>query len=210
MEHLVYSAAVAIIVGMILQHYKKPDVSWILIPMAAAPDIDFPISRFMTFIGLKYPYIINHGDFHNIIGLIVISSIVTLYLNKKIIGGWILIWVMCLFGFALHLFEDVLVYDHIYSVLYPFTIKVYGWNLIPETGNLIIGGTTVFVVGFIYIAVALLIRVAFTGDEWIDGYHKDFHKWRIGFLFHPYSLTMKTYMIILLNQINTFKYTKDE
>jgi len=209
-EHLIYTAAIAIIIGMVLQHYKKPDISWVLIPMSAIPDIDYPISKFMTFIGFKYPYIINHGDFHNLIGLFVISSLSVIYLNRKILGGWLLIGIMCVSGFAIHLFEDVLVYDHIYSVLYPITIKVYGWNLIPETGNLIIGGTNVFIVGFICVAIALLTRVALKGDDWIDGYYNDFHKWRLEFLFHPYSLAMKTYMIILLNQINTFKYTKDE
>lgn len=209
-EHLVYTAAIAILVSMTLQHYKIVDISWILVPMSAAPDIDFPISRLMTFIGLKYPYIWNHGDFHNLIGLIIISSIAALYLNRKIIGGWLLIWIMCIAGFAIHLFEDVLVYDKIYSVLYPFTIKVYGWNLIPESGSLIIGGQGVFTVGFIFLVAVILIRVALTGDDWIYGYQKDYHNWLRYFTFHPYSLTMKTYMIILLNHANTYKYPDEQ
>jgi len=208
-EHILYTIAIAIFVSMILQHYKIHDISWILVPMSAVPDVDYPVSRLMTFIGLKYPYIWNHGDFHNLIGLIVLSSIIALYLYRKKIGNFLLIWIMCVSGFALHLLEDMFVYDHIYSVLYPITIKVYGWNIVPESGSLIIGGQGVFTVGLALLAIIILIRVAFTGDDWITGYQKDYHNWMKYFTFHPYSLTMKTYMIILLNQANTYKYPEE-
>jgi hypothetical protein len=177
--------------------------------MAAVPDIDYPISHFMAFIGLKYPYIWNHGDFHNLIGMFGISTIIAIYLYHKKIGDFLLIWIMCIFGFVLHLLEDMLVYDDIYAVLYPATSKVYGWNIVPETGNLIIGGTNVFIVGFIFLAIVILIRTAFTGDDWIYGYQKDYHNWTRFFSFHPYTIITKTYMIALLNQINTYKYPEE-
>jgi len=117
---------------------------------------------------------------------------------------------MCVAGFSLHLLEDMFVYDHIYAVLYPVTIKVYGWNIVPESGSLIIGGQGVFTAGLILLAIVILIRVAFTGEDWIYGYQKDYHNWMRFFSIHPYTITTKTFMITILNQINTFKYTKDE
>ena len=191
-EHLLYSAAIAILVGMVLKHYKINDISWILVPMAAVPDIDYPISHLMTFVGLRYPYIWNHGDFHNLIGMLVLPSIITIYLYRKKIGDFLLIWIMCTFGFALHLLEDMFVYDDIYSVLYPIKTNVYGWNIVPESGSLIIGGQGVFTVGFIFLAAVILIRVAFTGDDWIYGYQKDYHNWMKFFSIHPYTITTKT------------------
>ena len=83
-EHWIYSLAIAIIAGMI--HFKRTgrDYSWIIIASAYAPDFDivagyilkqFDIGVLINGIPLK------HGDFHNIVVLLIFAGIVGLLLK---------------------------------------------------------------------------------------------------------------------------------
>ena len=59
LEHLIYSAALALIVGIIFMHYTKRDPTWIIILMTIMPDVDYVVNKVMLAIGFNYPVITN-------------------------------------------------------------------------------------------------------------------------------------------------------
>ncbi len=75
-EHLIYSAALAVIVGMLFSRLKGSDPSWIIIAVAFVPDIDFGLQAFREIPGIALPFTVLHGDFHNIIALIFFSLVI--------------------------------------------------------------------------------------------------------------------------------------
>jgi hypothetical protein len=176
LEHLIYSAAIALIVGMIFMYYTGRDPSWLVMLMTIVPDIDFIISRIMLVCNCSPPFILYHGDFHNIISLLFISLVVALILSRY---GMNFGDVLCcsIIGYSAHLAEDFFVYSSWYSYFYPWSLRVYGIAIIPETGNLWgIAGSQVLAVGIILLGLAICIRIYFddtgkwTVGNWIRGY----------------------------------------
>ena len=53
-EHFIYSAALAILVGMVFYQYTRRDPSWIIIICALVPDLDVIANRLLTLLGFKY------------------------------------------------------------------------------------------------------------------------------------------------------------
>ena len=75
-EHLIYSTAIAIVVGMIYYRSVGRDYSWIIIASAYAPDIDMIVDPLLRKMGISLMingFPIAHGNFHNIAILIVYS-----------------------------------------------------------------------------------------------------------------------------------------
>jgi membrane-bound metal-dependent hydrolase YbcI (DUF457 family) len=177
LEHLLYSAAVALIVGMIFLYFTGRDPSWIIILMTIAPDSDWLVGHTMYAIGLRTPFILNHGDFHNIMGLIIFSICAALILYKC--GGIIFsdAFICSVIGYLCHFVEDFIVYPPAYAYLYPFNKTMYGINFIPETGNLLVAGTEVLSVGILVFVIAFFIRWAYHKGEWsIYDYVNDWSK----------------------------------
>ena len=81
LEHLIYSAALAVIVGMIFSRTTGRDPSWIIIAVALVPDIDFALERIDRLPGITIPVINHHGDLHNILFLIVFSLLLAMILR---------------------------------------------------------------------------------------------------------------------------------
>jgi membrane-bound metal-dependent hydrolase YbcI (DUF457 family) len=138
-EHWIYSAAIATIVGMI--YFKKTgrDYSWIIIVSALAPDLDI----FAEYIFNKFDIgvllngnPIKHGDFHNILVLLLFAGFVGLLLKMiglKFIDSFILAGI----GFGAHIFEDILVYNPGYAFFWPLSKHVFGIGIInykPDWG----------------------------------------------------------------------------
>ncbi len=126
-EHVFYSAAIAIIVGMLYYRFTGRDPSWIIILSAFAPDIDGIINPLLKKIGFTVLYHGNpivHGDLHNVAVLVLYAIIIAFLLNplgfsfidSLLMGG---------IGFAAHLFEDALVYTTSYEFFWPISsVKV--------------------------------------------------------------------------------------
>jgi hypothetical protein len=57
-EHIIYSAALAVIVGMIFSRYTGRDPSWIIIALAFVPDIDFALEGSINQCPSAAPYLV--------------------------------------------------------------------------------------------------------------------------------------------------------
>jgi len=172
---MIYSFAVALIVGMIFMRYTGRDPSWVILVMTVVPDLDFVVNRIMRFFHLSSPFILNHGDFHNIISLIFFSLVASLILHKysKMHFGDALLCAMI--GFSCHLIEDFVVYTDWYGYFYPWTLREYGVAILPETRNFYgIADTKILSLGIILVCIAILIRMyfdkTFTVGNWVRKY----------------------------------------
>jgi len=165
-EHIIYSAALAVIVGMIFSRFTGRDPSWIIIAVAFVPDIDIVLQRMHVLTWIGIPVIIHHGDLHNILVLLVFSLLIAVILRWfgiRFIDGLI----CSAIGIAAHFFEDALVYQPAYAFLWPITTHVFGIGIIQETRNIFgIASSTVLVVGLILLIVAVLVRTFIEGRGW--------------------------------------------
>ena len=165
-EHLVYSAALAVIVGMIFSRYTGRDPSWIIIAVAFVPDIDLALANLHDLSRTVFSVTFHHGDLHNIPVLMVFSLLFAMILQCfgiRFIDG-----LSCsAIGIAAHFFEDALVYKPAYAFLWPITAQKFGIGIMQETRNLFgIASSTVLLVGIILLAGALLLRTIIEGTGW--------------------------------------------
>jgi hypothetical protein len=164
LEHLIYSAALAIIVGMIFMHYTGKDPSWIILLMTIVPDVDYVLSCFIFNCTATLP--ITHGDFHNILALVFLSLCMALVLSRFNIQFTDAL-ICSGIGFGAHLVEDALVYKYWYSYLYPLDTKTMGWGIMTETRDLFgWAGTQVLLAGIIILCLAVGIRM-YCEDGWM-------------------------------------------
>ena len=179
-EHIIYSAALAILVGMIFYRFTGRDSSWIIILCAWIPDIDLiangVLNRFgftLLFEGHK----ITHGVFHNIAMMVIFGILVAFLLNPFGIRFFDALF-FAVIGFGAHLFEDALVYKAGYPYLWPFLSKDLGFGLLP---NILteenyfrdffgIANTYVLIVGLVVLLGAIIIRTYAEGPAWIRWY----------------------------------------
>jgi len=133
-EHLIYSAALAVIVGMFFSRFKGTDPSWIIIAVAFVPDIDFVLQELRKIPGITLPFVVRHGDFHNIMALIFFSLVIAA--AAYAIGMWFPDAFVCaIIGIAAHLFEDALIADPAYRFFWPFSLENSGdWYHDRDTG----------------------------------------------------------------------------
>ena len=162
-EHIFYSSAIAILIGMLFFRYAGRDSSWIIILCAWAPDVLVPI----------------HDLFHNIAFLAVftvLSGVLLSLSGIKFFDSFFFAFI----GYGAHLFEDALVVRVGYQFLWPFSREVrLGLGVFPgvfsEGGYYIrdffrIANTQVLLVGLIFLLLAIIIRTFFEGPAWIRWY----------------------------------------
>jgi membrane-bound metal-dependent hydrolase YbcI (DUF457 family) len=171
-EHFIYSAAVAVIVGMILVKYGFKDQAWIIVLLAMLPDVDHFNNVFWDYglmsWGVKVIPILYLGIFHNITALVILSVIVGFILFKIMDIDFDDAFLLVSIAYAAHLVEDLIVYPPAYKYLYPFIDKPYGLNILHETGNLIMGDTKIMWIGMILLVGAVIIRIRYEPD-WVIG-----------------------------------------
>lgn len=169
-EHIIYSAAIAIIVGLIFLRYTGREQAWVIIPISLIPDIDH-VNNIIWDWGLlplsqKIIPIFYIGLLHNLMGVIVLFiPIVAVLLLFKVKFTDALIYTVI--GLAAHQFEDYLVYPATYHFLYPINSEAYGLNIIPETADLGFAGSQVLLVGLFILAVVIGIRYYLLSNGWI-------------------------------------------
>jgi membrane-bound metal-dependent hydrolase YbcI (DUF457 family) len=165
-EHIIYSAALAVIAGMIFSRYTGRDPSWIIIAIAFIPDIDYALELIQKWAWLESPLRIHHGNLHNILFLLVFSLLlagVLRYFGIRFIDGLI----CSAIGIAAHFFEDILVLNPAYAFLWPFSTKIFGLGIMDKTRNLFwIANDTVLLIGIILLAGAVLVRTLVEGTGW--------------------------------------------
>jgi len=169
-EHLIYSTAIAIVVGMVYYRYVGRDPSWIIIASAYAPDIDIlidPLLRKMGIFLMINGHPIVHGNLHNMAVLIVYSVSVAFLLHPIGIRFRDSLLFASL-GFAAHLFEDALVFNPAYSFFWPIASQEFHIGLFHYSADLYgIADSGVLMVGLILIGFAAILRTAFERTGWI-------------------------------------------
>jgi membrane-bound metal-dependent hydrolase YbcI (DUF457 family) len=165
-EHLIYSAALAVIVGMIFSRLKGSDPSWIIIAVAFVPDIDLGLQELSVIPGITLPFMVRHGDFHNILALIFFSVVIAAAASTA--RMWFSDAFVCaVIGIAAHFFEDALIADPAYRFFWPFSLQRYGIGIFTETPDVLgIANSEVLLFGFILLSVALCIRTLVEGKGW--------------------------------------------
>lgn len=172
LEHILYSAALAIVVGTIMIKYGRKDMAWLIIPISLIPDIDH-FNHVLWDYGLLpfYTYLIPYlkiGMFHTFAAIVVFTIIVSIVLWKVVKVPFYDAVIYSAVGYTAHLLEDYFVYPPAYPMLYPFTTKLYGNNFIPETGDIFgVAGTQVLGMGLVLLMVAIGIRFYSEDSGWI-------------------------------------------
>jgi membrane-bound metal-dependent hydrolase YbcI (DUF457 family) len=165
-EHLIYSAALAVIVGMVFSRYYGRDPSWIIIAVAFVPDIDLAIESIDELTRIVIPVANHHGDLHNILFLVFFSLLFAWVLHNfgiRFSDGLICSAV----GITAHFIEDALIANPAYAFLWPITTQKFGIGIMKETPNFFgIANSTVLIVGIILFAGAVLVRTLIEGSGW--------------------------------------------
>jgi len=160
-EHLIFSIAIAILTYTI---FRKKECLYIIIGSAYAPDIDIVADYILKKIGITimiYNRYIQHGDFHNILVLVVFAILIALILKVfsfKIKDSFLFASI----GFGAHLFEDAIVFNPGYRFFYPLSDKIYGIGIISNYNNHIdffgIANTEILIIGIVFVILSLYIK----------------------------------------------------
>lgn len=161
-EHWIYSTAIAILIYTI---YRKKEGLYIIIGSAYVPDIDIIADKILKKIDitiLVYGQPIKHGDFHNILVLIIYAILIALLLNTiniKMKDSFIFASI----GFAAHLFEDALVFNPGYRFFWPILHQKFGIGILPYDYNSNkdlcgIANTEILIIGIILVMLSIYIK----------------------------------------------------
>lgn len=179
-EHIIYSTAIAIIVGMLYYRYTGRDHSWIIILCAWIPDFDIIAKSALGKIGFIVLFDgqpIHHGTFHTV-AMMVIFAILVAFLLHPFGIRFIDSFFFATIGFGAHLFEDALVYKIGYMYLWPFITENLGIGILPNIiseENYIrdffrVANTEVLIIGILVLIAAMIIRTSIEGTSWIRFY----------------------------------------
>ena len=182
-EHIFYSMAIAIIVGMLYYRVTGRDHSWIIIICAWIPDVDIIAKSFLNKLGFVILFKgspIHHGTFHNIAAMVIFAIFIAFLLHPfgiRFIDSLFFAAV----GFGAHLFEDGLVYKVGYMFLWPFSSEIFGLGFLPNMINeenyikdfFRVANTEVLIIGIVLLLVAMVIRTLIEGITWIRWYMPD-------------------------------------
>lgn len=162
-EHILYTIAIVLIVGIYYSRYTvKKYLWWIIISVSLIPDLDH-LHHFPYYLNLSQgdshqyniaPWI-EIGDLHNILWMILLAILLAAAIELIGKAKFRDALLFCLVGYGIHLFEDFISYPPTYPLLYPFTNAPIGINLIPETMNLGWAGTEVLGIGLIILTIAI-------------------------------------------------------
>jgi hypothetical protein len=165
-EHILYSAALAVLTGMIFSRYSGRDPSWIIIVVAYAADIDYALQETQLWGWYDIPFHFHHGNFHNVLFLVLFSLLFAGVLRSFSIrfGDALLCSAI---GISAHFFEDLLVFNPAYAFLWPFSDMIFGWGILDKTRDFFgIANTTVLITGLVLLAGAVLVRTVVEGKGW--------------------------------------------
>lgn len=178
-EHFVYTAAIAVLAGMLSFRYTGRDSSWIVLAVSYAPDLDKITNFFLEGMGLLFMYdgrIIHHGTFHTLAAMLFFGIALAFLLHPLGIR-FFESFIFTIIGFGAHLVEDALVYPASYMYLWPLSSRKIGLAWLPvgseEVYNatfLHIANTEVLAIGCLFLVSAVIIRTRAEGASWIRHY----------------------------------------
>jgi len=173
-EHIIWSAAFAILVGTLVERkwgYVLP--IWIIWACCSIPDIDYIFQTFMfkVFSALNLnSFVIYHGDFHNIVMIIVLALVFAWALNKYLKIDYNDAFICVFLGSAFHVFCDYIVYTQPFCPISPrFICEIHGLGLFTETGSWHgIGEVSIFVAGVAFLLISFCLRFYYSENKWIE------------------------------------------
>ena len=178
-EHFVYTAAIAVVAGMLSFRYTGRDSSWIVLLVSYAPDLDKITNFFLEAMGLVFMYdgrIIHHGTFHTLAAMLFFAIALAFLLHPLGIRFFDA-FIFTILGSGAHLLEDALVYPANYMYLWPLSSQKLGLAWLPvgseEVYNatfLHIANIEVLFIGLFLLLLAVLGRTRAEGPGWIRWY----------------------------------------
>lgn len=179
-EHLIFTSAIAVIVGMLSFRYTGRDSSWIVILVTYVPDLDKILDSILNWIGFEVLFeghTIHHGTFHTVAAMIVFGVFIAFLLNPFGIRFFDS-FIFTLVGFGAHLFEDALVYSANYMYLWPLSREKLGLAWLPVNGSeesynanfFHLANTEVLFIALLFLLLAILVRTRVEGSGWIRWY----------------------------------------
>jgi len=170
LEHLVYSLAISLIIGMFYQKYTGRDPTWIIIIGTIFPDVDYILWR-ADYYFFGNPTLITHGTFHTFVAVVIASMVAGYIFMKKIHLPFKHTSGLFAIGMMAHFAEDSLVYNPAYAFFAPFNNERMGFGLLWEAGDLFhMAGTEVLIPGLCFVSIAAIIRASYD-ENWsfMDG-----------------------------------------
>jgi len=174
LEHLVYSTAIAIVLGMLYIRYvgKERNHAWIIVASAYLPDLDIVADDLLQSIGITvmiHGSPITHGNFHNVGVMLAYAVFVALLLHPagvRLVDSFF----FAAAGFGAHLFEDALVYRSGYALFWPLSTQRYSIGVFEYAPDWYgVANTEVLIVGVIALLGALVLWWVCEKKGWIGG-----------------------------------------
>jgi hypothetical protein len=172
LEHLVYSTAIAIVLGTLYRRYTGRDHAWLVVASAYLPDLDIVADGLLQRIGITvmvHGSPIRHGYFHNVAVMLAYAVFAALLLHPagvRLADSFF----FAAAGFGAHLFEDALVYKGGYAFFWPLSLQHYGIGAFEYTRDWYgVANTEVLVVGVIALLGALVFWWALEKKGWKVG-----------------------------------------
>jgi membrane-bound metal-dependent hydrolase YbcI (DUF457 family) len=163
-------------VGVILRHYKKPDVSLVIIPMALAPDIDYILQSMWDITAPLFGLFVRHGDFHCIVAAVLLPLLVAVILYKCLKLNFFYTFLCAIIGYSSHIIEDLAANQYYYYMFWPLNHKISVWGIATETGNFHgVGDLKIILFSITCILLAICLRNSIEGSNWINKYVDIFH-----------------------------------
>ena len=172
-EHLLYSTALAIFIGMIHYRFFCRDYSWIIIVSSYVPDLDLISDSLLKKMGIEVlisGHQIIHGNFHNI-AILSLFAIYMAFLLHPFGFKFVDSIIFAAIGFGAHLFEDALVSREGYAFFWPLVPQRSGIGLFNYTPDIYgFADKEVLIIGLILLVFSAILRTACEGPRWVANY----------------------------------------
>jgi len=157
-EHFIYNISIAILVGILYRRFTNRNPTWIIAVCALLPDIDYLLQSMFYY--NMIPIYIEHGTFHNIPVIIVLSIVfgyICTYFGEKFYDGIICVAI----GSFAHYIEDMCVYNNIYYPLFPLNnFSFRSFNILHENQNMFgIGDWSIILVGTVILVCVSKVAI---------------------------------------------------
>lgn len=176
-EHFFYSAAFAVIVGMVFSRSTGRDPSWIVFAMVYFPDL-YGLFNDRQIAGIPVPGMTLVKFFHTAFMLLA-GAILSAILITFVISGLIAVFwkgyrirfsdalICSALGIFMHLFSDALVYMSQYQYLWPLYDQPVGIGALnPAYDFFNVANSTILGVGIAFLIGALVLRTSVEGPGW--------------------------------------------
>jgi hypothetical protein len=166
LEHIVYSSAIALLVGLVAIRLHRRDYSWIIVVFAFAPDVDVMLTlvngvlRRLFHAGISFPIHTLHAQLHTLGALAIFTLVLAFVL--ALLGIPVLTGILYTsLAYGAHLFEDALVYSQGYPLLWPLYSQNIGIGILGpyELDFFGIANVRVLLLGLILLVLAVMVRI---------------------------------------------------